>query len=122
MTTPPVRIALRQPVATKAKQSLMILAQELRLVTYWGVYHLGHVDQRESLLHTLHTEFSRGAGLPPREKCAKLVVYLVSADGEPHLIPEDQVLPWVEAYAFAKGGRAMADRVSYLPYMLTTQP
>lgn len=119
-TPPPVRIAVDQPIATKAKQALMIGSQELRLFAYRQPYHLGHVDQREALLETLNTEFRRTTALPPKSVSGRLVVYLVVADGEPVLIPENDVLAWVLAYALAKGGRAAADRVSYRPDMLTT--
>jgi hypothetical protein len=119
-TSPPVRIAVEQSIATKAKQALMIGSQELRLFAYRHPYHLGHVDQREVLLETLHGEFKRSAALPPKSVSSRLVVYLVVAEGEPLLIPENDVLPWVFAYALAKGGRAAAARVSYRPDMLTT--
>lgn len=121
MTSPsPVRIGLDQPIATKAKQALMIGFQELRLFAYRQPFHLGYSEQRESLLHTLHTEFNRGVTLPAEDTSKKLVVYLVVFEGEPLLLAEHEVLPWVFAIALAKGGRAMAERVSYRPEMLTT--
>lgn len=119
MTTPSFRIAAGQPVATKAKQSLMIGSQELEMFVYRQPYHLGHASQREALLHTLEAEFGRTAELPTLEASTRLVVYLVVVDDEPILIPEVEVLPWVFGYVFAKAGREVAQRVSYRSEMLT---
>lgn len=113
------RIAGDQPIAAMAKNALMIASQELRLVAYRQPYHLGHAEQRAALLHTLDVELDRVANLPPIQLCAKYVIYLVVAGGEPVLIPEAEVLPWVSGYALAKGGRRAADRVSYRLEMLT---
>lgn len=130
MTKPPFRIAARQAVATKAKQALMIGSGELGLFGYRQPYNLGYASQRAALLQTLSAEFGRGAELPDQpasekqqvqgQEFATLVVYLVVADGEPILIPEVEVLPWVFGYVFAKAGRDVAQRVSYRAEMLTT--
>jgi hypothetical protein len=137
MTTPPVRIAVGQPVATQARQSLMIGSQELQAFTYRQPYHLGYADVREQLLHTLRSEFGRTADLPTQaapekvqqktgQQFATLVVYLVVVDdthgkrNEPVLIPEDEVLPWVFGYVLGRSGPVAAQRVSYRPEMLTT--
>lgn len=130
-TVPPVRIEPVQSIATKAKQALMIAGQELEALVYRQPYHLGHQEQRDDLLETLRSEFGRTATLPPIELSSRLVVYLVVAAGppvkgtrkpvgEPILIPEVEVLPWVFAYVFGKLGRAAAERVGYRAEMLTT--
>lgn len=125
---PQPHIAADQPVAVMAKQVLMTVS-ERRLITYRQVYHLGYTDQRQSLLHTLEKEFHRTADLPTpvmvgknKDKFAfNMVFYLVIADGEPILLPEEQVLPWVFGYVFGKAGREAAERISYRPDMLTTK-
>jgi hypothetical protein len=124
-TPRPFRIRPDQSVAAKAKQTLMILSNELRLAVYRQPFQIGDVPQREALLHLLNTEFGTTIPLP---KKGRAVVYLVACEDNsgaqprrvPFLVHEDEVLPFVVGYAFAhpRGGFDAARRVSYRADML----
>ncbi len=115
MTESDFRIAPAQALAAKAKQALMIGADELRLFTYYSPYQLGDADQRASLLHTLEEQWGATISLP---EAPTGVFYLVVVDDEPVLVPESDALPFTLAIALATGGPDLARQVSYRPEML----
>lgn len=118
------RIAPDQSIAAKSKQALMIAASELKILIYREPYQLGDVDQRNSLLHTLNTEFDETIPLPAGRGVFYLIVVEDPAEqGEkpkrrPVLIPENDVQAFVVGYAIAKVGIERARRVSYCAEML----
>lgn len=124
---PSFRIAPSQSVAAKAKQSLMVAAGELRILTYREPYQLSDVKQRDSLLHTLNTEFDETIPLPGDGGVFYLIVIEdPAAPGKkprrrPVLLPENDVQAWVVGYAVAKVGIELARRVSYRAEMLPAE-
>jgi len=129
MTTPKpqFRIAPSQSPAAKAKQSLMVAAGELRILTYREPYQLSDRAQRDSLLHTLNTEFDETIPLPADGGVFYLIVVEdpAKAGGKPKrrpvIVPENDVQAWVVGYAVAKVGIEQARRVSYRAEMLPAE-
>jgi len=115
MTEPTFRIAERQAPAAKAKQALMIAANELRVFTFYSPYQLADPGQRESLRVQLAEQF--GATIPMPQETAG-VFHLVVLDGVPLLIPENDALAFTFGVVLARRGLDAARRVSYRPEML----
>lgn len=109
------RIAPGQSVGQTAKQSLMIASGELEILGYRGLYQLGQPAQRQSLLHTLNTEFDVTIPLADRG-----VFYpIVDLDQRlPVALPEADVVAFVLGYGLARGGIDAARRLTYRPDML----
>jgi hypothetical protein len=115
MTDSDFRIASKQAPAAKAKQALMIAANELGVFTFYSPYQLSDPDQRDALNVQLDEQF--GAAIPMPKDTAG-VFHLVVLDGVPLLIPENDALAFTFGVVLARLGLDAARRVSYRPEML----
>jgi hypothetical protein len=117
MTTPApaFRIAAKQAPAAKAKQALMIAANELGVFTFYFPCQLGDAEQRESLRTLLAEQFDSAIPMPEETTG---VFHLVVLDGVPLLIPENDALAFTAGVVLARLGLDAARRVSYRPEML----
>lgn len=115
MTDTEFRIAAKQAPAAKAKQTLMIAANELGVFTFYFPCQLSDPDQRASLQHMLADRYR--ASIPMPEGTTG-VFHLIELDGLPMLIPENDALAFALGVVIARQGLAGARRVSYRPEML----
>jgi len=111
----PFRIAAKQAPAAKAKQALMIAANELGVFTFYFPCQLADAEQRDSLRALLAEQF--GAKIPMPEETTG-VFHLVVLDDVPLLIPENDALAFTFGVVLARLGLDAARRVSYRPEML----
>lgn len=112
----PFRIMPGQATPAMAKQALMILANELRMVTYREPYNLGDPAHVASLLHTLKTELNQTIPLPDEPTG---IFYLIVCKGQAALIAQQDVAAVAWGIAFALGGMPAAQRISWRPEQVT---
>lgn len=106
---PPVPITGRDD--QKAQAAAMVGAHKLRLFTYYQPYDLRRDDQRAALEAVYRTVFNRPC--PVTAPGDAPVRYLFLVDGQPFLLPEAAVPPFVLGVAAGKLGYAVAREVLY---------
>jgi hypothetical protein len=95
----------------KAQTAAIVGGHTLKLFTYYQPYDLRHADQAAALRAVYRTEFNRECPLASHGSAP--VRYLLVVDGEPVLLPEAEVPPFVIGIAFGKLGWHAALKVLY---------